>query len=224
MATEIEQKQIEMVEEQLAGRGIRDKDVLRAMAEVPRQYFVHPQFMGFAYEDTPLPIQSGQTISQPYIVARMAELLELKATDKVLDVGTGSGYAAAVMSRIVAKVYTIERHKQLAHQAAKTLAALKYDNVLVRQGDGTLGWPEHAPYDAIMVAAGGPEVPPALLSQLAINGCLIIPIGEQPQVQKLKRIRRLSETKFEHQDLGGVRFVPLIGAGGWHAEEVEERP
>ena len=217
-ATETKLNRLQMVNEQLAGRGIQDEAVLQAMAEVPRHYFVHPRFTNLAYEDTPLPILEGQTISQPYMVARMAELLELKATDEVLEIGTGSGYAAAVMSRIVAEVYTIERHKQLVLQAAETLAALGYNNVMVRQGDGTLGWPEHAPYDAIVAAAGGPEIPEPLLAQLAVNGRLVMPIGPHPRVQQLKRVWRLPNNQYRHEELGGVRFVPLVGEGGWDSE------
>ena len=213
---------LQMVNEQLAGRGIQDEAVLQAMAEVPRHYFVHPQFANLAYEDTPLPILEGQTISQPYMVALMAELLELKATDKVLEIGTGSGYAAAVMSRIVAEVYTIERHEKLVLQARETLAALGYNNVTVRQGDGTLGWPEHAPYAAIVAAAGGPEIPDPLLAQLAVNGRLVMPIGPHPRVQQLKRVRRLPNNQYRYEELGDVRFVPLVGEGGWNVEAIEE--
>jgi protein-L-isoaspartate(D-aspartate) O-methyltransferase len=218
MLTETNLNRMQMVKEQLAGRDIQDEAVLRAMTEVPRHCFVHPQFANLAYEDTPLPILEGQTISQPYIVARMAELLELKTTDKVLEVGTGSGYAAAVMSRIAAEVYTIERHEQLVLQAAETLAALGYDNVRVRQGDGTLGWPEYAPYDAIVAAAGGPAIPTPLLAQLAVNGRLVMPIGPHPRIQRLKRVRRLPNNEYRHEELGDVRFVPLVGERGWDSE------
>src|SRR5688572_17015164 len=158
----------EMVEKQLVSRGIRDRAVLAAMREVPREEFVSRALVEFAYEDSPLPIEEEQTISQPYIVALMAEALELRATDRVLEVGTGSGFAAAVLARIASEVYTIERHLSLARTAEERFRRLGHDNVHVRHGDGTLGWPEHAPYDAIAVAAAGPEVPQPLLDQLAI--------------------------------------------------------
>src|ERR1700704_1983229 len=163
----------EMIDRQLKARGIHDAAVLRAMAEVPREEFVPHELVEFAYEDTPLPIDEHQTISQPYIVALMLEALELKSSDKVLDVGTGSGYAAAVASRIAAEVYGIERHATLARAAAERCRRLGYTNVHIRQGDGSLGWPEHAPFDAIMVAAGGPEIPTSLKQQLAIGGRLV---------------------------------------------------
>lgn len=204
-----------MVERQLAARGIRDPRVLAAMAEVPREAFVPEQLLEFAYEDTPLPIEAGQTISQPYIVAAMAEALELRPTDRVLEVGAGSGYAAAVLSRLAAEVYAIERQEELARLAAERLRRLGYHNVHLKHGDGTLGWPEHAPYDAIVVAAGGPDVPPALLEQLALGGRLVIPIGSTQRLQELVRVRRVSEDRHEREELGSVRFVPLIGAAGW---------
>lgn len=222
MSKKTKTKRLNMVQEQLAGRGIRDKAVLRAMAEVPRHHFVPAQYAELAYEDTPLPIASGQTISQPYIVARMIESLRLKSGHKVLEVGTGSGYAAAVMSRIAGTVYTIERHERLALTAGEKLAALNYDNVFVRHGDGTLGWPEHAPYKAIKVAAGGPNVPQALLTQMALDGRLVIPVGEHPRTQRLVRVHRLGTDQYEHEALGGVRFVPLVGEAGWGEETTVE--
>lgn len=212
-----------MVKEQLIDRGIQDDAVLQAMAEVPRHRFLQEKFADLAYQDSPLPIQSGQTISQPFIVAYMIESLQLKSTDKVLDVGAGSGYAAAVMSRIVDEVYAIERYGPLVHAAANILANLNYDNVELRQGDGTLGWPEQAPFDAIAVAAGSPNIPQPLLSQLAVNGRLVIPVGNRPRMQTLKRVRRLSETEYEQVNLDPVRFVPLIGEAGWDPEEVREK-
>jgi protein-L-isoaspartate(D-aspartate) O-methyltransferase len=206
-----------MVERQLVNRGIRDPEVLRAMTEVPRDAFVPHQLVEFAYEDTPLPIDEAQTISQPYVVALMLEALELKPSDTVLDVGTGSGYAAAVASRIVEAVYGIERHASLAHAAAERCRQLGYNNVYIRQGDGTLGMPEHAPFNAIMVAAGGPAVPVALKEQLAIGGRLIIPVGSSPRVQNLLRIRRNAQDEWTEEDLGAVAFVPLIGVAGWES-------
>lgn len=208
----------------LKRRGIQDVRVLNAMQEVPRENFVGLDLAEFAYDDTPLPIEEGQTISQPYIVALMVEALQLKAGDRVLEVGTGSGYAAAVLSKIAAKVYTIERHKALAHQAGQRLIDPEYGNVVVLYGDGTLGWPEHAPYDAIVVAAGGPEAPRSLIEQLAIGGRLVIPTGPTLTEQRLVRMTRVSETELQMEELGAVRFVPLIGEEGWSEIEGEMRP
>ena len=209
--------QQEMIERQLIARGIRNPHVLRAMAEVPREAFVPQGLVEFAYEDTPLPIDESQTISQPYVVALMLEALELEPGATVLDVGTGSGYSAAVASRIAAAVYGIERHATLARAAAERCHRLGLSNVHIRHGDGTLGIPEHAPFDAIMVAAGGPSLPPALKAQLAIGGRLVIPIGTSPRVQNLLRIRRVDQENWKEEDLGPVAFVPLIGAAGWPA-------
>ena len=205
----------QMVEDQIARRGIRDPDVLEAMRSVPRELFVPERQAEFVYEDSPLPIEEGQTISQPYIVALMTEALELSKQNRVLEVGTGSGYAAAVLAHIAAEVYTIERHPTLAESAKNRLAQAGYQNVSVRAGDGTLGWPEKAPFDAIVVAAGGPSVPPALLDQLAIGGRLVIPIGKELRLQRLIRVTRTSHENFTTDDLGGVQFVPLIGAAGF---------
>src|SRR2546421_8335957 len=211
--------QQEMVERQLVARGIRDEAVLRAMAEVPREAFVPHELVEFAYADTPLPIDESQTISQPYIVALMLESLELQSGDNVLDVGTGSGYAAAVASRIATQVYGIERHASLARAAAERCRGLGYDNVHIVIGDGTRGSPENAPFDAIMVAAGGPKVPEALKQQLAIGGRLVIPIGATPRVQTLLRVQRKAVDRWEEEDLGAVAFVPLIGDAGWPVDE-----
>jgi protein-L-isoaspartate(D-aspartate) O-methyltransferase len=207
-----------MVRRQIAERGVRDRRVLDAMNTVPRETFVPERLAEFAYDDTPLPIEEEQTISQPYIVALMAEALELQPGQRVLEVGAGSGYAAAVLSRIADEVYAIERHAILAELAQERMRRLGYGNVHVRHGDGTLGWPEHAPYDAIAVAAGGPEVPPALKQQLAIGGRLVIPVGTDPRLQELVRIRRVGPDRFETENLGGVRFVPLVGAQGWKGD------
>ncbi len=204
-----------MVSRDLAGRGIHDRRVLDAMAEVPREAFLSAALAEFAYEDTPLPIEAGQTISQPYIVAAMLQALELKPRDRVLEVGAGSGYAAAVLSRVAAEVDAIERHAELAELAAARLRNLGYANARVHQGDGTLGWPEHSPYDAIVVAAGGPEVPPALLAQLADGGRLVIPVGPDLERQNLVKVERLADGTLRRTALGAVRFVPLVGAGGW---------
>lgn len=214
----IAKKRQEMVQNQLVSRGITDEAVLEAVSHVPRERFVPRELVEFAYEDTPLPIEEAQTISQPFIVALMAELLELKPDDRVLEIGTGSGYAAAVLGEIADEVYTIERHEGLAYSARQRLHAQGYDNVYVRHGDGTQGWPEAAPFDAIVVAAGGPTIPEPLREQLALNGRLVIPVGPAGRGQELIRLRRTGEDSFEEENLGGVRFVPLIGKAGW-AEE-----
>jgi len=204
-----------MIREHLLGRGIRDPAVIRAMREVPREAFVAAELAAFAYDDHPLDIAEGQTISQPYIVAYMTEALELSSTDRVLEIGTGSGYAAAVLSRIVAAVYTVERLEGLARTARQRLELLGYTNILTHVGDGTGGWTAHAPYDAIVVTAGAPHVPKALREQLAIGGRLVIPVGSSSYLQQLLRVRRLGKHDYRTEDLCGVRFVPLIGADGW---------
>jgi protein-L-isoaspartate(D-aspartate) O-methyltransferase len=205
----------EMVERNIVTRGVRDELVLEAMRKVPRELFLPKSLREFAYEDSPLPIAGEQTISQPYIVAFMAEALMLKGDEKILEIGAGSGYAAAVLSEIAAHVYTVERLGQLADKAAATLADLGYDNVHVRHGDGTRGWPEHAPYDAIVVAAGGPQVPESLKEQLKIGGRLVIPVGTDQRSQELVRVTRISTNEYRSEDIADVRFVPLIGEGGW---------
>jgi protein-L-isoaspartate(D-aspartate) O-methyltransferase len=205
----------EMVRRQIAARGVRDRGVLEAMRTVPREAFVPERLAELAYDDTPLPIGEEQTISQPYVVALMIEALELGPGDKVLEIGAGSGYAAAVLSRIAREVWAVERHEPLARQARERMGRLGYSNVHIIQGDGTLGWPEHAPYDGIVVAAGGPEVPQALLDQLAAGGRLVIPIGPDPRTQNLVRVRHRADGTYAREDLGAVRFVPLIGAQGW---------
>jgi protein-L-isoaspartate(D-aspartate) O-methyltransferase len=204
-----------MVDIQIVRRGVRDARVLEAIRQVPREEFVDPGFEESAYDDGPLPIGANQTISQPYMVALMIEAAELQPSDRVLEVGAGSGYAAAVMSRIAARVYAIERHAQLVEAAKRRLQKLGYENVELRVGDGTRGWPQAAPFDAILVAAGGPEVPTTLKKELAIGGRLIIPVGLQQFHQTLRKVTRLSETQYEEEDLGCVAFVPLIGEQGW---------
>ncbi len=212
-----------LVEGQIKGRGIADPAVLAAFEAVPREAFLPSELAEFAYLDRALPIEKGQTISQPYIVALMAEALELKPQDRVLEVGTGSGYAAAILARIAREVYTIERHAELAEAASARLQKLGFDNVHVQHGDGTLGWSEHAPYDAIVVAAGGPDIPRPLLEQLAIGGRLVIPVGEEKTLQSLIRVRRVGPDDYQREDLGDVRFVPLVGAAGWEEDEEEAR-
>jgi protein-L-isoaspartate(D-aspartate) O-methyltransferase len=209
----------EMVENSIAARGVRSQRVLDAMRAVPREAFLPGHLHEFAYEDAPLPISAGQTISQPYIVALMVEALLLEGGERVLEIGAGSGYAAAVLAEIAAEVYTVERIGQLAEKAAAVLADRGYTNVHVRHGDGTRGWPEHAPYDAIIVAAGGPKVPDSLKEQLKLDGRLVIPIGPDPRSQELVRITRISEHEYRHEDLADVRFVPLLGHEGWPETE-----
>lgn len=203
-----------MVEAQIARRGVHDAAVLEAMRNVPREAFIAPDFKELAYEDCALPIAEGQTISQPYIVGAMLAAAGLNKTGKVLEVGAGSGYAAAVLSRIAARVFAIERHAALTDAARGRMAALGYDNVELKTGDGSAGWPDQAPFDAIIVSAGVPAIPDALKAQLAVGGRLVIPVGPLDE-QRLVRLTRTTQTSFERDDLDAVRFVKLIGAGGW---------
>lgn len=198
----------------LASRGVEDVAVLQAMQQVPRHRFLPDALAEFAYRDVPLPIEEGQTISQPYIVAWMVQAAGIKPGHRVLEVGTGSGYAAAVASRIAADVYSVERHRLLADSAQVRLAQLGYTNVHVLHGDGTRGWPDHAPYDAILVAAGGPSVPEALIAQLAPGGTLVMPVGPA-DTQVLVRLHRAKDGALVREELGDVRFVPLVGEAGW---------
>ena len=204
-----------MVQHQLVARGIDDPLVLAAMGKVAREKFVSVDQAAQAYRDGPLPIGEGQTISQPYVVAVMTQALGLARTDRVLEIGTGSGYAAAVLAEIAAEVYTVERLAPLAARARRRLAELGYANVRVLTGDGTLGWSEHAPYEAIVATAGGPRIPQALLDQLAIGGRLVIPIGPDPYEQCLVRVVRAAADDYRREELEAVAFVPLIGAQGW---------
>jgi protein-L-isoaspartate(D-aspartate) O-methyltransferase len=215
MMSSFDKQREQMVESQIISRGITNEATLAAIRQIPREEFVPDNVVEFAYEDCPLPIEDGQTISQPFIVALMIEALELQATDRVLEIGAGSGYAAVVLSRIAAEVYSIERHSQLAQLAQERANRLGYDNVRIIHGDGTRGWDEFAPYDAIVVAAGGPDVPQTLLEQLKIGGRLVMPVGDEPRSQDLVRIRRTGEHDFEQDSLGRVQFVPLIGSEGW---------
>jgi protein-L-isoaspartate(D-aspartate) O-methyltransferase len=211
-----------MIAVQLAERGISSLPLLQAFRAVPREAFVPEELAELAYDDSPLPIDEGQTISQPYIVAVTLEALRLKEGDRVLEIGTGSGYAAAVLSRMVRDVYTIERIEALASSARNRLARLGYGNVHVLCGDGTLGWSEHAPYDAIAVTAGGPGIPRALMTQLAPGGRLVMPVGPETGSQTLVRVTRDLQGRYRMESLGAVRFVPLIGEQGWRAEQVRE--
>jgi len=204
-----------MVERQIARRGVRDRHVLEAMRTVPREVFVDPGMEEFAYEDGALPIGDGQTISQPYIVALMIEAAEVRPGHRVLEIGAGSGYAAAVLSRIAGSVHAIERHDGLTKKARARLDRLGYDNVTLRTGDGTRGWAEAAPFDAILVAAGAPSAPESLKRQLRVGGALVIPLEHDERYQTLTRIRRTAEDAWDEEELGAVRFVPLIGAEGW---------
>ena len=209
-----------MVETQIRRRGILDPRVLAAMTKVPRHRFIPRQLWEQSYSDYPLPIGEEQTISQPYIVALMTEALELAGPEKVLELGTGSGYQAAILAALAAQVFTIERIPSLARAAQQVLTSLGYANVHVIVADGTLGWPGEAPFDAILVTAGSPQVPPPLVDQLAMGGRLVIPVGDR-YTQTLTRVRRTPDG-LKHEYLGGCRFVKLIGRHGWQAETGEE--
>ena len=202
-----------MVQTQLLDRGVHDPRVIRAMRKVPRHLFVEPALVNRAYDDDPLPIGAKQTISQPYIVGYMLQALRLKGTERVLEIGTGSAYQTALLAELCANVFSVEKLRSLAVQARTILDGLDYYNVALHMGDGTLGWSEHAPYDAIVVAAGAPNVPAPLGQQLAAGGRLIIPIGDD-QSQTLKLTCR-TPTGLEETDLGGCRFVKLLGRYGW---------
>ena len=201
--------------EAIARRGVSDPRVLAAMRATPRELFVDPEHRSDAYDDRPLRIGERQTISQPFVVAWMIDAARLKPGDRVLEIGTGSGYAAAVISRVAARVYTVERHASLGQAARRRFAELRLDNIETRIGDGTLGWPEAAPFDAILVAAGGPEFPDALRRQLAPDGRLVMPVGSEERRQTLSRLTRRGADEDRIDDLGPVAFVPLIGEQGW---------
>lgn len=203
-----------MVSEQLRRRDIVDPAVLAAFAEVPREAFVDPESERWAYEDSPLSIGFGQTISQPYVVAMTVQALRLQGHERVLEIGTGSGYAAAILGKLVREVHTVERIEELAQIAAERLARLGFTNVHVHHADGTLGWAPGAPYEAIAVAAGAPRPPPPLLQQLTIGGRMVLPHGDASS-QRLARITRRDEQHYVEENLGEVRFVPLLGAEGW---------
>lgn len=211
-----------MVRQQIAGRGIERVRLLDAFRAVPREDFVPDEMREFAYEDGPLPIEAGQTISQPYIVALMIDAAGVAPGDRVLEIGAGSGYAAAVMSRLAGTVIAVERHSDLVALARERMERLGYSNVRIVEGDGTGGLPSEAPFEAILCAASGSHVPDALRRQLSIGGILVMPLGEPNAVQNLVKVTRRGERDFEQEDLGPVRFVPLIGAHGW-AEPTGER-
>ena len=210
-----------MVEEQIMARGIADPRVLAAMRQVPRHLFIPQHLWDQAYNDYPLPIGEDQTISQPYIVALMTEILEVKETDRILEIGTGSGYQAAILAELAAAVFSIDRVGSLASHAKALLDSLGYTKVRIRVGDGTLGWPEEMPFDGIIVTAGAPKVPRPLLEQLALGGRLVIPVGDTYS-QTLTCVRQTKDgPRFEYH--GGCRFVRLIGKYGWDGGGVEVR-
>lgn len=212
--SEREEERSRMVDQQLRARGISDQAVLEAMRKVPRHRFVPDHLQQYAYADEPLPIGEGQTISQPYVVALMLEALEVRPGDRVLEVGTGSGYVAALLDCMGCEVYTVERVPDLAARAAWRLRELGYRKVEVRCGDGTRGWAEKAPFDAILVSAAAPAVPPSLVAQLRAGGRLVIPVGDRG-LQELVRVRKSAQGDTTREYLGAVSFVPLVGAEGW---------
>ena len=204
-----------MVDRQIAGRGICDPAILNAFREVPRELFVAEKYAAAAYDDGPLPIEAGQTISQPYIVAFMIDAAEVRRGDQVLEIGAGSGYAAAVMSRIADRIVAIERQPDLVRIARERLDRLGCDNVLLIEGDGTCGSPDDAPFDAILAAASGSHVPPPLVDQLAPGGRLVMPIGDPHGAQELVKVTKRPDGTTREERLCAVRFVPLIGEEGW---------
>jgi protein-L-isoaspartate(D-aspartate) O-methyltransferase len=214
----LEVKKRSMIDSQLKSRGISSLEVLRAMSVVPREKFVSSEFIEAAYNDGPLSIGSGQSISQPYMVAMMTEALMLRKNDKVLEIGTGSGYQAAVLQEISSHIYSIEKICSLAENAKTLLGSLGYSDIVIKVGDGTLGWPEEAPFDAIIVTSGSPSVPETLMSQLADNGRMIIPVGSMTH-QRIIRITR-TEGNFNKEELLSCVFVPLIGEHGWRESEI----
>jgi len=213
--TDFASEREKMVEWQLRRRGISEPDILDAFRAVPRELFVDADVAQHAYGDHPLPIEAGQTISQPYIIALMIQAAAINAGNKVLEVGAGSGYAAAVICRIAEKVIGVERQRELAEVARERLARLGYTNVEIVEGDGTKGWPRAAPFDAILAAASGSHVPETLISQLVAGGRLVMPLGQPGGVQELIKVTKQNDGSLTRESLGGVRFVPLIGEEGW---------
>lgn len=205
-----------MVEEQLVKRGIKDQNVLKAMLHIPRHYFVEEALSAQAYHDNPLSIGQGQTISQPYSVAKMTEALRLNGEEKILEIGTGCGYQTSILASIVKQVYTIERIKPLAMQARRNLKKLGFRNIVLRVGDGTRGWPEQGEFDGILIAAGSPKIPEPLINQLKIGRSLVIPVGDHDS-QNLYRITR-TNSKPKIENLGPCRFVKLVGMYGWEKQ------
>jgi protein-L-isoaspartate(D-aspartate) O-methyltransferase len=203
-----------MVEQQIMARGIDDQRVVKAMMTIPRHLFVDAGLQGHAYSDSSLPIGEKQTISQPFMVASMTAALELQGHERILEIGTGSGYQTAILATLVKRVYSIERISTLASRARKVLDQLSLSNINIKLGDGTLGWKEQAPFDGILVAAGSPDIPSEYLNQLAVGGKLVLPVGDREQ-QILIRVTRQSDGSFRHEQMMGCRFVPLIGEQGW---------
>ena len=209
-------ERLAMVEEQLRRRGIRDESVLSAMARVPRHLFVPSGSQSEAYEDRPLLIGDGQTISQPYMVAVMTQSLDLEGKEKILEIGTGSGYQTAILAELARIVFTIERLSSLSQKSEIRLQNLGYENIYCRTGDGSKGWPEKAPFDGIIVTAGGPEIPQALKSQLSEGGRLVIPVGSRYS-QTLLKVTKMGD-RFEEEEITGCVFVPLVGESAWKEE------
>jgi protein-L-isoaspartate(D-aspartate) O-methyltransferase len=209
-------QRIKMVDSQIRSRGIRDARLLKVMETIPRHLFVNEALREQAYNDNPLPIDEEQTISQPYIVALMTEAMELKGAEKILEIGTGSGYQTAILAELGERVFSIERIASLAGRARKILDGLHYFNVAIRVGDGTYGWKEESPFDAIIVTAGAPDIPKKLVEQLAVGARLVIPVGGR-HTQMLTKVTRLSEdvNDVKKDNLGGCRFVDLVGDHGW---------
>jgi protein-L-isoaspartate(D-aspartate) O-methyltransferase len=202
-----------MLQEQIIGRGIKSSRVIQALRKIPRHLFVDPGLANRAYDDSALPIGQKQTLSQPYMVARMTEALELTGEEKVLEIGTGSGYQTALLAELCFNVFSVEKIRALSRKARELLDRLEYQNIALHVGDGTVGWSEHAPYDGVVVTAAAPELPKPLLDQLSLGGRLVIPIGEEKS-QVLVRVRR-TESGFEDEQLGECRFVKLWGKYGW---------
>jgi protein-L-isoaspartate(D-aspartate) O-methyltransferase len=211
-----ERERLQMVQKQILSRGIKNERVIKAFEKVERHLFVPDEQLKYAYQDRPLPIGLGQTISQPYIVALMTELLNLKGTEKVLEIGTGSGYQAAILGEVVKEVHSVERHEDLAERASSLITSLGYTNIHVHVGDGSNGWPDKAPYDAVLVTAAAPSVPEPLKEQLAENGRLVIPVGK-PGVQSLE-VWQKKDGEFEQEWIAQVAFVPLLGEHGWDSD------
>jgi protein-L-isoaspartate(D-aspartate) O-methyltransferase len=208
VSTALANKKVRLIME-LRSQGITDARVLGALERVPREAFLPDTFSDRAYDNVALPVGHGQTISQPLVVAHMTEALEVGARHKVLEIGTGSGYQAAILAKLCRRVFTIERHRDLLKAAEQRFAALRIHNITTRHGDGAKGWPEQAPFDRIIVTAAAPEVPPILLSSLADGGVLVVPVGEEHRDQQLLRVRRKGD-EFITEELGAVRFVPLV--------------
>ncbi len=208
-----------MVDQQIVARGITDQRVIGAMRQIPRHLFVESGLQSHAYSDSSLPIGEKQTISQPFMVAAMSAALGLKGDERVLEVGTGSGYQTAVLAHLARRVYSIERISSLAAKARKVLDQLRLSNINIKLGDGTMGWKDQAPFDAILVAAGSPDIPAEYLAQLEINGTLVLPVGDREQ-QVLVRVIRLEDGSFKREQMMGCRFVPLIGEQGWQEESL----